>query len=207
MNDAQLREWYAEGLAARAGAGRTTCPKPAELQAVLERRGSEEERLSRLDHVMACPECLREFELLRTIHSASPRPRYGARVLAVAASVALLASATVLWRATSLTTSGVQDTLRGQAVSMLLQPVDGALLDFPATFNWRAIEGARRYRVEFIDEGGEVVLARQTSDTTLALATDSTLVAGDTYRWWVIADLAGGRQVRAVPWRVRFQPK
>lgn len=207
MNEAQLREWYAEGLAARDGAGRTACPKPAQLQDVLERRGTERERLARLDHVMACPECLREFELLRTIHSASPRPRYGARVLAVAASVALLASAAVLWRATSLTTSGAPDPLRGQAVSLLLQPVDGALLDFPATFSWRAVEGARRYRFEFIDVGGEVVLTRQTSDTTLALATDSTLVAGAMYRWWVIADLAGGRQLRAIPWRVRFQPK
>lgn len=207
MNDAQLREWYTEGLEARAGAGRTECPKPAEMQAVLERRGSEEERLARLDHVMACPECLREFELLRTIHSASPRPRYGARVLALAASVALLASAAVLWRATSLTTSGAPDTLRGQAVSLLLQPVDGALLELPATFAWQAVEGARRYRFEFIDEGGDVVITRQTTDTTLAVAMDSTLVAGATYRWWIIADLAGGRQLRAVPWRVRFQPK
>lgn len=207
MNDAQLRDWYAEGLSVRAGGGRTACPKPGELQDVLERRGPEDERLARLDHVMACPECLREFELLRTIHSAAPRPRYGARVLAVAASVALLVSAAVLWRATSLTTSGAPDTLRGQAVSLLLQPVDGALLELPATFAWQAVEGARRYRFEFIDEGGDVVITRQTTDTTLAVAMDSTLVAGATYRWWIIADLAGGRQLRAVPWRVRFQPK
>jgi hypothetical protein len=81
------------------------------------------------------------------------------------------------------------------------------LLELPATFAWQAVEGARRYRFEFIDEGGDVVITRQTTDTTLAVAMDSTLVAGATYRWWIIADLAGGRQLRAVPWRVRFQPK
>jgi hypothetical protein len=41
------------------------------LLALVERSGSEEARLALLDHVMACPHCHAEFELLRATHRAS----------------------------------------------------------------------------------------------------------------------------------------
>jgi hypothetical protein len=41
------------------------------LLTLVERSGSEEARLALLDHVMACPHCHAEFELLRAAHRAT----------------------------------------------------------------------------------------------------------------------------------------
>jgi hypothetical protein len=52
-------------LRAETTPGREACPEVERLLALVERSGSEEARLALLDHVMACPHCHAEFELLR----------------------------------------------------------------------------------------------------------------------------------------------
>jgi hypothetical protein len=69
----RLRQSYDMMLAMRAEAiaGRESCPEVERLLSLVERNGSEEARLALLDHVMACPHCHAEFELLRATHRAS----------------------------------------------------------------------------------------------------------------------------------------
>lgn len=69
----RLRQSYDMMLAIRAEAvlGREGCPDVERLLSLVERSGSEEARLALLDHVMACPHCHAEFELLRATHRAS----------------------------------------------------------------------------------------------------------------------------------------
>jgi hypothetical protein len=69
----RLRQSYDMMLAIRAEAalGREGCPDVERFLALVERSGSEEARLALLDHVMACPHCHAEFELLRATHRAS----------------------------------------------------------------------------------------------------------------------------------------
>jgi hypothetical protein len=60
-----LRAAYDELLRARAPRDRTGCPSPEALLALVERRGSEAERLATLDHVMGCERCHGDVDLLR----------------------------------------------------------------------------------------------------------------------------------------------
>ena len=73
MTEAPVRKSYERILAYRAevGADRIGCPPIDELQALIAREGPEPARLARLDHVMGCPFCREEFELLRTVRSAA----------------------------------------------------------------------------------------------------------------------------------------
>ena len=73
MSERRLRQSYDMMLALRAEAdlGREGCPGVERLLELVERSGGEEARLMLLDHVMACPHCHPEFELLRAAHSAS----------------------------------------------------------------------------------------------------------------------------------------
>ena len=69
----RLRQSYDMMLALRAEAttGRESCPEVERLLGLVERSGAEETRLALLDHVMACPHCHAEFELLRATHRAT----------------------------------------------------------------------------------------------------------------------------------------
>lgn len=67
LEDKQLLELYDRMLEARADGGRAMCVSPERMLAVIRRAGSEEDRLTTLDHVMSCGECAREFELVRAI--------------------------------------------------------------------------------------------------------------------------------------------
>jgi hypothetical protein len=73
MNDERLRQSYDMLLGLRAAevGDRMTCPPVESLQALVRREQDEDARLALLDHVMACPFCQPEFELLRTVHRAS----------------------------------------------------------------------------------------------------------------------------------------
>lgn len=73
MSDDRLRQSYDMllGLRASEAGDRTRCPGVEELQALVRREQDEERRLTLLDHVMACPFCQPEFELLRTVSRAS----------------------------------------------------------------------------------------------------------------------------------------
>jgi hypothetical protein len=74
LDDKQLRDLYDRILEARAAGGRASCASPERMLAVVRRAGSEEDRLSTLDHVMSCGDCAREFELVRAIEEVGTDP-------------------------------------------------------------------------------------------------------------------------------------
>lgn len=73
MSDERLRLSYDRLLALRADAGqdRAACPPVERMAALVRREEDEDSRLALLDHVMACPFCQAEFELLRVAARAS----------------------------------------------------------------------------------------------------------------------------------------
>jgi hypothetical protein len=73
MTDRRLRLSYDRLLAIRAetGGDRTACPDVERLQGLVRREEDEDTRLALLDHVMSCPFCQPEFELLRAVLRAS----------------------------------------------------------------------------------------------------------------------------------------
>jgi hypothetical protein len=81
MSDRRLRQSYDRLLAIRAeiGGDRTGCPPVESIRALVRREEDEDTRLALLDHVMSCPFCQPEFELLRAVQRASgPEPGPGA---------------------------------------------------------------------------------------------------------------------------------
>lgn len=73
MSDERLRTTYDRMLTFRAetSSDRTACPPVERLGALVRREEDEESRLALLDHVMSCPFCQAEFELLRIAARAS----------------------------------------------------------------------------------------------------------------------------------------
>ena len=70
LGDARLRDAYAQAVALRREQSRSACASPDALLAVVRREGREDIRLATLDHALACPDCGRELELLRSIERA-----------------------------------------------------------------------------------------------------------------------------------------
>jgi hypothetical protein len=73
MSERRLRLSYDRMLELRAERlpGREGCPELERLLDLINRTGGEEGRLALLDHVMGCPHCQAEFELLRAAHRAT----------------------------------------------------------------------------------------------------------------------------------------
>ena len=73
MSDERLRTTYDRMMMFRAetSSDRTACPPVERLGALVRREEDAESRLTLLDHVMSCPFCQAEFELLRVAARAS----------------------------------------------------------------------------------------------------------------------------------------
>jgi hypothetical protein len=203
MNDDRLRNAYSEVLARRE-AGREGCPQPEEIDALASRRGPEAARLAALDHVMGCPACRREFDLLRAVAQAGrPASRIAPRVYALAATLALTTGALLIW---GTVTDSRDDLMRGRADALvLLAPADGASLAEPPVLVWRPVEGAVSYRVEVLDKAGAVVATGFGPDTLLQLPADALAPADSAYRWRVVADLRTGGSVSSGIRRLRVR--
>ncbi|HEX2781608.1 MAG TPA: hypothetical protein VHM30_19040 [Gemmatimonadaceae bacterium] len=203
LNDDQLRALYARATEARRDPSRASCPSPDALLALVRGEGREQARLEVLDHAMTCPDCRRDFELLRAIE-AGRRADAGAAVqhirwrrpigvTLVAALAAALVFVAVLgpwqrWRRGS-----ESDVLRGDSAEVVaIAPAADASGSGPFTFTWHPVPGARRYLLEVLTPEGAVRASRETADTTATLAATE-LGAGD-YRWWVRAQLDGGER-------------
>lgn len=203
MTDEQLRELYGRAIAAHNDARRLACPSPDALLAVARREGPESERVQTLDHVMSCPVCRKDFELLRAIERGQRiEAREGAKrirlqrpigVALITGLAATLVFAAVIgprnewWR-------GRSDVVRDAAADVVaLSPASGAELSSgPIDFSWRAVPGARSYLLELLTPDGATLATRRTTDTTVTM-TDVRLAPGD-YRWWVSARLDGGER-------------
>ena len=214
MNDERLREVYRKALAQGSGptgAGAASCVSPEQLLDLVRREGAEQSRLTTLDHVMACPSCRHEFDLLRAVEQAGVESgaRPGARwqwhnlaPIGLAASLLL-----ALGVAIGLNRAGERpDQPRGAFGGVtLLAPATLVAADEPITFVWRPVRHANRYVLELLEGsgGGATVLSRETSDTVVVLD-PSLLQPGAQYAWWVRAVTPAGELTSSLqPLRLR----
>jgi hypothetical protein len=196
MSDEALRRAYREGRAAPAG--RSDCPAPEAIAALVARDGEEPERLAVLDHVMTCEACRQDFELLRAVeHSLPQEAPNQLRTLALAASVVLALGAGT-WMLRGGPARLADDTVRGGAGGFaLVTPPAGAETARPVVLRWHGVPEARSYAVELLGEDGAPVRAWSTADTALAIADSIPLEAGRSYAWWVRARRTDGSEVRS----------
>jgi hypothetical protein len=199
MTGERLKEIYREALARRATtAERAGCPPAERLMELVARRGEEAARLATLDHVMSCPSCLGEFELLRSVDTAARRRALRPVVaVALAASAVLVIGGGLLVR--SMSGPGVgPDVMRGAPSEVtLVAPVGPVDAGAPVRLVWRAAPDAWRYSLEVLDEAGNPVLSTETADTSLVLPGSVRLAANRRYTWWVRARLRDGGELRS----------
>lgn len=211
MNDTRLQELYAEALARRSGATADDHCTPEQILALVRREGPESDRLAILDHVMGCPACRREYDLLRALESAGRRTTedrpvrsIGRRFVpfALAASLLVAVGVGLLVRNRSLS-----DTMRGGAGHgglALLSPGTEVPPAQPIIFAWRPLRGAYRYQIEVLDQAGKAIFSEVTRDTTVIWKAG--LPPGATYQWLVRDLTPGSRMVSpARSLRVRSQ--
>ena len=173
---------------------------------LVEKRGSEEERLRTLDHVMGCARCREEFEMLRATILAGHRTRSAIplKTLAVAASIVFLAASGLLYRAVTGGGDREADVYRSGPGVVLVSPA-GEIPRGPVSFSWRSVPGTLRYQVDVIDSAGRAVFSTNTADTSFALPDSVRLVTGAGYTWSVRAELSDGGAARGTPLQFRIQ--
>jgi anti-sigma factor ChrR (cupin superfamily) len=189
MNDEELRLAYRR---ASKGAAPGPHPEPEQLERIVNGKGSEAERLVLLEHVLRCPSCGPELDLIRAAGegaSAAERRAPAARWLALAAAAILVIGLGTLALRGRRTVAS-DDVLRGRAHAMsLIEPESGARLALPIQLAWHAVDGAASYRVELLSTTGDLIGAWTTRDTTLAIADSAHVSASHSYDVWVRATL------------------
>lgn len=234
MTIEQLREAYRTHAASRlaGGEGRRACPAPEALEALARGPGRNGPDLAALDHVLSCPACTAEFDLLRAIVAAergeasttSPRSvalsastaaraprvtiRSSTRQWAMAAALLLAAGlGGEAWRRSRAGDgAGGAPVVRSDAGDItVVAPTAPASQAFGA-FTWRAVPGAGRYVVEALDTLGRVLLSRATSDTLLVptVAERAALARAGYFDWIVTAQRGDGNERRSALTRVQL---
>ena len=193
MKEERVRESYDRLLAIRASGDtdRSNCLTPEGLQDLLDRKGPAEDRLRNLDHVMGCPFCLPEFELLRSVAKARPS-RTSLWVTLLAAALTVLIGGAVVWRIEAL-----KQERGGEGAITLLGPPADARVSAPPSFAWRPVPGVSDYRVEVLASTGDVVWRWVGKDTTVAVPAGVLPDTSAGYRWEVVAESSSGEQVRS----------
>jgi hypothetical protein len=170
--------------------------------------GSEAERLDLLEHVLQCPTCGPELDLLRAANEgarAAERRMPATRWLAMAAAAILVVGIGTLVLAGRRRAPDA-DVLRGHAQAIsLIEPVTGESAASPVRLAWHAVHGATSYRVELLATSGDLVGTWNTPDTTLAISDSAHVDAHTSYDVWVRATLADRTEVSSPI--VRFNVK
>jgi hypothetical protein len=180
------------------------CVSPEAMLALLQRDGTEDERMATLEHVMSCPACHREYQWLATVDraaveaggSAAPgRAWWRGAPLALAASLVAVIGAGLLvrapWRAGG-------EPVRGEAGDVsLVEPAAGATIADSPTFAWHPLPEASAYVLEIQRADGSVARSDTTADTTLTLPAP---LPPAEYRWWV-REVTDGADPRSSPFR------
>lgn len=206
IDDGELRQAYDELLRTRAPRDRPACPSPEALLSLVEREGSEVERMRTLDHVMSCMACRHDFDLLRTatesaartltelgtVQSIGTRRHLPWRPLAIAAGLVVAVGIGMLSRDVRTPTPPL---LRGSGHTVtLLAPEprpDGSLL-----LQWRRLPDAARYRVELFTPSGRMVAGATLADSSYVVAPGAAAF-GDSLRWMVTAIRGDGSETRS----------
>jgi hypothetical protein len=206
--DARLQQLYARRVATRGTGGGPPCVSLEAILAVVQRQGSEEDRLATLEHVMSCAACHSEYQWLMAVDQAAAETEatpgatqrqawWRGAPLAMAASLAAIGAAVVL--------SGIlhpgAERERGAANDIaLIAPGGRASGDAPIAFTWKALPGVSRYVLEVQRPDGSVVLADTTADTVIVVADPVRRLPESNYRWWV-REVTDGAELRSSPFR------
>lgn len=195
MNDEELRREYQRSTG---GAPPGSHPEPEQLEQIVSGSAPEAVRLALLEHVLRCPTCRSELDLLRAAHEgarAAERRVPATRWLALAAAALIIVGAGALTlRSRRITASS--EVMRGRAQAMsLIEPEAGAHVASPVLLAWHALDGATSYRVELLSTSGELVAAWTTADTTAAIPDSARVRANESYDVWVRATLADRTEV------------
>jgi hypothetical protein len=205
MNDERLRDAYERGLPGHDGSPALDDVAAERLRRLVEREGSEEERLRTLDSMLSSAEGRRELEIAWAAARAARPSRPTWRRYSVAAAVLVsVGLAGVWWR---LESAQEIDVLRGgESPITLVAPLGSVSSASPARFVWRAIARAERYTLVLVDTAGTELYASETRDTAVALPDSVRLEPGRAYLWWVQARRTDQSTVTAVTQRVVALP-
>jgi hypothetical protein len=207
MNDEQLRDAYERGLPPSDGSTSLDDVAAERLRRLVEREGSESERLRTLDVALSTAEGRRELEIAWAAARASrPRRRIPWRNYAVAASVLMLAGTSALWLRQRESAS--VEVMRGsESPVTLVAPVGRVARERATHFVWRPVANAQRYTLVVVDTAGTELFASETRDTAIALPDTVHLAPGGSYLWWVQARLSDESTVTAVTQRLVVSPR
>lgn len=206
MNDERLREAYERGLPASDNSPALDDVQAERLRRLVEREGSEGERLRTLDMMLSSAEGRRELEIAWAAARAARPRRPSWQAYVVAASLVLVAGTSVLLMARRRAPD--VEALRGADSPITLVAPVGVVAPPRAThFAWRPIARAERYQLVVVDTTGTELYAIETRDTALALPDSVRLAPGRTYLWWVQATLADHSTVTAVTQRLVVAPR
>jgi hypothetical protein len=188
----RLQELYSARVAQRpAGTAHAT---PEALLALVQREGTEEDRLATMDHVMSCAECHQEYQWLNGVSDAALQAegRSGAatagRWWARPAPLALAASMVLAVGAALLLTRRGPELERGHtgAIDVIAPSANApAPAEQPLLFVWRPLSGASRYILEVQRADGSVAFSDSTADTILSITDPARVLPESEYRWWV----------------------
>jgi hypothetical protein len=205
MNDDELRREYQRSATTTALGPH---PEPDELAELMGGAMPEPDRLAILEHVLRCPTCGPELDLLR---SASAGARAAERRMPLSRWMAFAAAALILVGIGALTLRGHRiavpvDVMRGNhAAVAVIEPAAGITVAVPVRLAWHAMDGARSYRVELLTTRGDVIAAWNTLDTALVIPDSVRISANESYDMWVRAMLADRTEVSSP--LVRFSVK
>lgn len=182
---------------------------------------SDRERI--LDHLLECRRCHQRLAQLsrdkieesippetappkavdRALDLPSSRPASWMRWGAIAAGV-LLAVSAAIWFALPEASlqSGAGEVWRadeGQRfMPELLHPNQEPVSGETVGFGWSEVEGALGYRLEIVDAFGDLVLSRDTEETSLRInLQEAGVETGTTYYWRVVTIVRGQAEVPA----------
>ena len=205
MNDDELRREYQRSAATTALGPH---PEPDELAVLMGGAMPEPDRLAILEHVLCCPTCGPELDLLR---SASAGARAAEHRMPMSRWMAFAAAALILVGIGALTLRGHRvavpvDVMRGNhAAVAVIEPAAGITVAAPVRLAWHAMDGAQSYRVELLTTRGDVIAAWNTLDTALVIPDSVRISANESYDMWVRAMLADRTEVSSP--LVRFSVK
>ena len=206
MNDEKLRDAYERGLPPNDGSSSLDDVSAERLRRLVEREGSDSERLRTLDVALSTAEGRRELEIAwAAARAARPRRRTWARY-AAAASILVLAGTSALWLRERR--ADPANVLRGgESPVVLVSPVGSVRSPQARHFAWRPVTRAQRYTLVVVDTTGAEMFASETRDTAMVLPDTVRLTPGRTYMWWIQARLADESTVTAVTQKLVVAPR
>jgi hypothetical protein len=195
MNDDELRREYQRSTNTMPLGPH---PEPDQLASLVSGAMPEAERLALLEHVLRCPTCKPELELLRAANEgarAAERRGFPTHWMALAAAALILVGIGVLTIRTHRIGVPVDVMRGGHAAVSVIEPEAGATVSAPMRLAWHAVDGAQSYRVELLTTRGDVIAAWSTPDTTLAVPDSVRISASESYDMWVRAMLSDRTEV------------